>query len=109
MGFRKPFRAAPVKLGPYYRARQRRQSLSLAAKVLGAAVVAGLAIGVAASEGGLVGPYYPRCAAARAAGVAPLHVGEPGYRPQLDADRDGIACEPYSGLDRSDEASILPQ
>ncbi|QNG20278.1 DUF1524 domain-containing protein [Rhodococcus triatomae] len=37
--------------------------------------------------------YYPHCAAARAAGVAPIHRGSPGYRPGLDGDGDGIACE----------------
>ena len=37
--------------------------------------------------------YYPNCAAARAAGAAPLHRGEPGYRPDLDGDSDGVACE----------------
>ena len=37
--------------------------------------------------------YYPNCAAARAAGAAPIHVGEPGYRRKLDRDRDGVACE----------------
>jgi len=37
--------------------------------------------------------YYANCAAARAAGVAPLHVGDPGYRKALDRDGDGIACE----------------
>jgi hypothetical protein len=36
---------------------------------------------------------YPNCAAARAAGVAPLHVGQPGYSRRLDRDGDGIACE----------------
>jgi hypothetical protein len=36
--------------------------------------------------------YYGSCAAARAAGAAPLHVGKPGYRPALDPDGDGIAC-----------------
>ena len=41
--------------------------------------------------------YYHNCDAARAAGVAPLQVREPGYRPGLDADGDGIACEPYFG------------
>jgi len=39
--------------------------------------------------------YYPNCAAARAAGAAPIHIGEPGYAPWLDADGDGVACEPY--------------
>jgi hypothetical protein len=37
--------------------------------------------------------YYPNCDAARAAGAAPLRVGEPGYRPELDGDDDGLACE----------------
>ena len=37
--------------------------------------------------------YYKNCSAARAAGVAPLHRGDPGYRSQLDRDGDGIACE----------------
>ncbi len=39
------------------------------------------------------GTYYRSCAAARAAGAAPLHVGDPGYRAGLDGDGDGIACE----------------
>jgi hypothetical protein len=39
--------------------------------------------------------YYPNCSFARAAGAAPIHVGQPGYRHGLDADRDGVACEPY--------------
>lgn len=37
--------------------------------------------------------YYPNCSAARAAGAAPIRAGEPGYRPALDRDRDGVACE----------------
>lgn len=37
--------------------------------------------------------YFQNCAAARAAGAAPLHAGDPGYRSQLDRDKDGIACE----------------
>jgi len=37
--------------------------------------------------------YYPNCAAARAAGAAPMRIGEPGYREELDADRNGVACE----------------
>lgn len=45
----------------------------------------------AGSTGG--SPYYANCAAARAAGVAPLHKGEPGYRSGLDRDGDGTACE----------------
>lgn len=37
--------------------------------------------------------YYANCAAARAAGAAPLYVGQPGYRSALDRDNDGVACE----------------
>ena len=37
--------------------------------------------------------YYANCTEARAAGVAPIYVGEPGYRSALDRDSDGIACE----------------
>lgn len=38
--------------------------------------------------------YYPGCHAARAAGVAPIYRGQPGYREGMDGDHDGIACEP---------------
>lgn len=38
---------------------------------------------------------YASCDEVRAAGKAPLRSGEPGYRPEMDADGDGIACEPY--------------
>ena len=37
--------------------------------------------------------YYANCAAARAAGAAPLRAGQPGYRAKMDGDRDGVACE----------------
>jgi len=37
--------------------------------------------------------YYSNCSEARAAGAAPLYAGEPGYRPGLDRDSDGTACE----------------
>ncbi|GIW28889.1 MAG: hypothetical protein KatS3mg070_2252 [Meiothermus sp.] len=37
--------------------------------------------------------YYRNCAEARAAGAAPIYRGQPGYRPGLDRDGDGIACE----------------
>ncbi|MGX7678348.1 excalibur calcium-binding domain-containing protein [Jatrophihabitans sp. DSM 45814] len=37
--------------------------------------------------------YYANCAAVRAAGKAPLHTGDPGYRSGLDRDSDGVACE----------------
>lgn len=37
--------------------------------------------------------YYPNCRAACAAGVAPIYRGQPGYRPGLDRDNHGVACE----------------
>lgn len=37
--------------------------------------------------------FYANCSAARAAGAAPLRVGDPGYRTGLDRDKDGVACE----------------
>jgi micrococcal nuclease len=37
--------------------------------------------------------YYKNCTAAKAAGAAPLYLGEPGYRKALDRDGDGVACE----------------
>lgn len=43
------------------------------------------------SSGGTA--YYKNCDAARAAGAAPIKVGEPGYRSGLDGDNDGTACE----------------
>lgn len=36
---------------------------------------------------------YANCAAVRAAGAAPLHIGQPGYSHSLDRDGDGVACE----------------
>jgi len=41
--------------------------------------------------------YYRNCDAARAAGAAPLRIGEPGYADHLDRDGDGSACEPWRG------------
>jgi hypothetical protein len=37
--------------------------------------------------------YYPNCAAARAAGAAPVRIGQPGYASHLDRDADGVGCE----------------
>ncbi|WP_331767359.1 excalibur calcium-binding domain-containing protein [Embleya sp. NBC_00896] len=45
---------------------------------------------------GPTGRTFANCDEARAAGVAPLHSGEPGYSAELDADGDGVACEPYT-------------
>jgi hypothetical protein len=74
------------------------------ALVITGAIVVGIAVGPAAhaapstttpaptpTTGSSV--YYPNCKAACAAGVAPIYQGQPGYRPGLDRDGDGIARE----------------
>ena len=39
------------------------------------------------------GGVFANCAAARAAGAAPVRRGSPGYGPRLDRDGDGVGCE----------------
>jgi hypothetical protein len=107
MSLRKPFRAAPVRLGPHAAARRRKAGGAQAAQLIAFALLCGLAIGMALAfepragthyvrqHAPPAGAYYPGCNAARAAGVAPILEGEPGYRPELDGDSDGIACEPH--------------
>ncbi|MBK8199251.1 MAG: excalibur calcium-binding domain-containing protein [Acidobacteria bacterium] len=36
---------------------------------------------------------FANCTAARAAGAAPVYLGQPGYGSHLDRDGDGIGCE----------------
>ena len=43
--------------------------------------------------GGSVGGSFRNCAAARAAGAAPVRRGDPGYGRHLDRDGDGVGCE----------------
>ncbi len=40
-------------------------------------------------------PRFGSCAEAEAAGYGSMRFGKAGYRPGLDADNDGIACEPF--------------
>jgi len=47
-----------------------------------------LGSGAGTSTGG-----YASCAAARAAGAAPVRAGDPGYSRSLDGDGDGVGCE----------------
>jgi hypothetical protein len=39
------------------------------------------------------GREFANCSQARAAGAAPVHVGDPGYGRHLDRDGDGVGCE----------------
>lgn len=123
MSIKKPFRAVPIREGQRYRKQRALEEQSQAVRFLTTAALAGSVIGigsVAVSDGGVSavagtlksaavsagvmrantpqpGAYYRNCDAARAAGVAPLYAGEPGYRDSMDGDGDGIACEPYRG------------
>ncbi|WP_240498081.1 excalibur calcium-binding domain-containing protein [Williamsia sp. 1135] len=45
-----------------------------------------------APEPDLPSASFSNCTEAKAAGVAPIYKGEPGYSTSLDRDRDGIAC-----------------
>jgi hypothetical protein len=64
-----------------------------------ALLAAAIAVGISAAPIANATPnntddvYYPNCAAARQTGAAPIHRRQPGYRPGLDGDGDGIACE----------------
>lgn len=58
---------------------------------------ASIAAGIMRERAPQDGDYWRRCDDARAVGTAPIYRGEPGYRERLDADDDGIACEPYRG------------
>ena len=49
------------------------------------------------SDTGPISGAFRNCASARAAGAAPVRRGSPGYGAHLDADGDGVACEPYRG------------
>jgi hypothetical protein len=41
--------------------------------------------------------FYASCRDAFQDGRVNIRTDEPGYRLALDADRDGLACEPYAG------------
>lgn len=57
---------------------------------------------------------YADCDAVRAAGAAPLRMGQPGYRAGLDANMNGVACEtvgqqaPSPGSDAPSAAPPIP-
>ena len=65
--------------------------------IIATATDIGIATGMARERSAKEGDYWSRCDDARAVGAAPIYRGEPGYREGLDADNDGIACEPYRG------------
>ncbi|HZA11343.1 excalibur calcium-binding domain-containing protein [Mycobacterium sp.] len=56
-----------------------------------AGTIAGAAIGAAGAAS--ADPPYANCKAAAADGRYNIGSNDPAYRPQLDRDHDGIACE----------------
>ncbi|MDR6513182.1 hypothetical protein J2792_004074 [Novosphingobium capsulatum] len=113
MSFKKPFRAVPIRPGERYRNHRPRSlhagKMSNVRFALLACALSAATVGSTwffsrhnpspAGEWDLLQSspdvYYADCNAARAAGVTPIHKGQAGYRTELDADADGIACEPY--------------
>ena len=57
---------------------------------IGGALLSGALLGAGAAS---ADAYYENCTAVRTAGAAPLYEGQDGYRPGLDRDGDGVACE----------------
>ncbi|WP_139043883.1 excalibur calcium-binding domain-containing protein [Allomesorhizobium alhagi] len=87
---------------PRYRRRQFARDAALAVAIL---VMFGVVAYLPLSKVRLNSPVdaiqhlasAPNCSMARLVGVAPARRGQPGYWPSHDADRDGIACEPWKG------------
>jgi hypothetical protein len=69
---------------------------SAAAVATGAGAVAATA-GFKRSREPQANDFWSGCNDARAAGTAPIYRGEPGYRPEMDGDDDGVACEMHGG------------
>ena len=104
----KPHRAAPARPGAALRYLGTAAAAGLVAG-LGSAALTGegratlfaavkpvaVAAGVIRAREPQAGDVWRGCDDARAAGTAPIHAGEPGYREGMDGDGDGIACEPY--------------
>jgi hypothetical protein len=119
MGFKREFRAVPVKVSRQSRAadRKRQHSASwhsfipvvvgLSALTFGGVFFyddlkagtfkLGSTLDLTRRRAPQAGDYWSGCDDARGAGTAPIYRLEPGYRPEMDGDDDGIACEPYYG------------
>ena len=121
MRSRQPSRVVPIKAGNRFGKKPVVKPRSPVASILGKAALLGAVVGtvsifatperldtlkntakpIAVSVGLMrarapqEGDYWPGCNSARAAGTAPIYIGEPGYREGMDGDGDGIACEPH--------------
>jgi hypothetical protein len=56
-----------------------------------------VSFGLATAPSALADPPYRNCTEAHADGRYNIPSNDPAYRPQLDRDGDGLACEPYKG------------
>lgn len=67
-----------------------------AAGLLTAAVASALllAFDIKNATATTAGPPYQNCSEARADGRSSIPYTDPAYRPELDLDGDGLACEP---------------
>jgi hypothetical protein len=59
-----------------------------------ALVVISLSVGITAHSPAVSGPPYQNCNEAHADGRYSIPASDPAYRPDLDLDGDGLACEP---------------
>lgn len=96
--FREPGDAEPLIFGNDFRTlenrRRRRELIATVALGIITAILVFLT-GMTITHPDALPRYYPNCAWANFVGAAPIARGQAGYRPALDPDHDGIACEPY--------------
>jgi Excalibur calcium-binding domain len=51
-------------------------------------------VGISNASAAVADPPYQDCNQARADGRSSIPYTDPAYRPELDFDNDGLACEP---------------
>ena len=54
-------------------------------------------VGILSAPAAVADPPYRNCTEAHADGRYNIPSDDPAYRPALDRDGDGYACEPYKG------------
>jgi hypothetical protein len=71
-------------------------AIAKAAGPLAATVVIALSLGIEikTATATTASPPYQNCSEARADGRSSIPYTDPAYRPELDLDSDGLACEP---------------
>ncbi len=84
--------AARVARAEAARVEAQRVAAARAAAAEAERVAAEQAAAAAAAEEAVSSVYYENCDAVRAAGAAPIRVGDPGYADHLDRDGDGQGC-----------------